>query len=65
MIIYKLNDAKNAESIYFETKEAAIRAGAGICYERYRSGKSFSYFLDALSKNMRYEDITIKPVNVY
>ena len=65
MIIYDLNDAKRAESIYFETGEAAIYTAAGICYERYRSGKSFSYFLDALSKNMRYEDITIEPVNVY
>ena len=46
MIIYKLNDAKNAESIYFETKEAAIRTGAGICYERY--GGSFKFFFNAL-----------------
>lgn len=65
MIIYDLNDAKRAESIYFETGEAAIYTAAGICYERYRSGKSFSYFLDALSKDMRYEDITIEPINVY
>ena len=43
MVIYELNDAQRAESIYFETKEAAIRAGAGICYERY--GGSFKFFL--------------------
>ena len=64
MIIYDLNDAKIAESMYFATKEAAIYTAAGICYERYRSGKSFSYFFDALSKDMRYEDITIEPVIV-
>ena len=63
MIIYKLNDAKNAESIYFETKEAAIRAGAGICYERY--GGSFKFFLDTLKDDMKYEDITIEPIIVY
>ena len=63
MIIYKLNDAKNAESIYFETKEAAIRAGAGICYERYKS--SFKFFLDTLKDDMKYKDITIEPVIVY
>ena len=63
MIIYKLNDAKNAESIYFETKEAAIRAGAGICYERYKS--SFKFFLDTLKDDMKYKDITIEPVIVH
>ena len=63
MIIYKLNDAKNAESIYFETKEAAIRAGAGICYERY--GGSFKFFFNALYNYMKYEDITIEFVIVY
>ena len=65
MVIYELNDAQRAESIYFETIEAAIYTGAGICYERYRGEKSFKYFLDALSKNMGYEDITIEPVNVH
>ena len=44
MVIYELNDAQRAESIYFETKEAAIRAGAGICYERY--GGSFKFFFN-------------------
>ena len=63
MIIYKLNDAKNAESIYFETKEAAIYVGAGICYERYKS--SFKFFLDTLKDNMKYKDITIEPVIVH
>ena len=63
MVIYELNDAKNAESIYFETKEAAIRAGAGICYERYKS--SFKFFLDTLKDNMKYKDITIEPVIVH
>ena len=63
MVIYELNDAKNAESIYFETKEAAIRAGAGICYERYKS--SFKFFLDTLKDDMKYKDITIEPVIVY
>ena len=63
MVIYELNDAKNAESIYFETKEAAIRAGAGICYERYKS--SFKFFLDTLKDDMKYKDITIEPVIVH
>ena len=63
MIIYDLNDAKIAESMYFETKEAAIYAGAGICYERYKS--SFKFFLDTLKDNMQYKDITIEPVIVY
>ena len=63
MIIYKLNDAKDAESIYFESKEAAIRAGAGICYERY--GGSFKFFFNALYNYTRYEDITIEPIIVY
>ena len=63
MIIYKLNDAKNAESIYFETKEAAIRTGAGICCERY--GGSFKFFFNALYNYMEYEDITIEFVIIY
>lgn len=63
MIIYKLNDAKNAESIYFESKEAAIRTGAGICYERYKG--SFKFFFNALYNYMKYEDITIEFVIVY
>ena len=65
MIIYDLNDAQRAESIYFETGEAAIYAGASICYERYRGEKSFQYYLDTLNKNMKYKDITIEPINVY
>ena len=63
MIIYDLNDAKIAESMYFATKEAAIYAGAGICYERYKS--SFKFFLDALKDNMKYKDITIEPIIVH
>ena len=63
MIIYELNDAKNAESIYFETKEAAIRAGAGICYERDKG--SFKFFFNTLYNYTRYEDITIEPIIVY
>lgn len=35
MVIYYLKDAKYATSMYFETEEKAIIAGAGICYERY------------------------------
>ena len=63
MIIYDLNDAKIAESMYFTTKEAAIYVGAGICYERYKS--SFKFFLDTLKDDMKYKDITIEPVIVY
>ena len=46
-----------------ETKEAAIRAGAGICYERY--GGSFKFFFNALYNYTRYEDIIIEPIIVY
>ena len=63
MVIYELNDAQRAESIYFETKEAAIRAGAGICYERYKG--SFKFFFNTLYNYTRYEDITIEPIIVY
>lgn len=67
MIIYDLNDAQRAESIYFETIEAAVYTGAGICYARYSMGgeKSFKYFLDALNDDMKYEDITIEPLVVH
>lgn len=65
MIIYDLNDAKIAESMYFETIESAIYTGAGICYERYRGEKSFKYFLDTLTDDMKYEDITIEPVVIH
>ena len=63
MIIYDLNDAKIAESMYFATKEAAIYVGAGICYERY--GGSFKFFFNALYNYTRYEDIIIEPIIVY
>ena len=63
MIIYDLNDAKRAESIYFETGEAAIYTAAGICYERY--GGSFKFFFNALYNYTRYEDIIIEPIIVY
>ena len=65
MIIYDLNDAQRAESIYFETIEAAVYTGAGICYARYEGEKSFKYFLDALNDNMEYRDITIEPTIVH
>ena len=63
MVIYELNDAKIAESMYFATKEAAIYVGAGICYERYKS--SFKFFFNALYNYTRYEDIIIEPIIVY
>ena len=63
MVIYKLNDAKNAESIYFEIKEVAIRTGAGICYGRYKG--SFIYFVETLNDNMEYKDIRIEPIITY
>ena len=63
MIIYDLNDAKIAESMYFATKEAAIRAGAGICYGRYKG--SFVYFVETLNDNMEYKDIRIEPIIRY
>lgn len=63
MVIYELNDAQRAESIYFEIKEVAIRTAAGICYGRYKG--SFRYFVDALNDNMEYKDITIEPIIIY
>ena len=63
MIIYDLNDAKIAESMYFFFFFSAIYVGAGTCYERYKS--SFKFFLDTLKDNMKYKDITIEPVIVH
>lgn len=69
MVVYDLNDAKYANSMYFETKEKAIMAGAGICYERYKGDKScdksFQGFINYLNDVMEYEDITIEPVVIY
>ena len=65
MIIYDLNDAKYANSMYFETKEKAVMAAAGICYERYKGDKSFQGFINCLNEVMEYEDITIECVVVY
>ena len=65
MVVYDLNDAKCANSMYFETKEKAVIAGAGICYERYKSNKSFQDFINSLNNAMEYEDITIETVVIY
>ena len=63
MVIYELNDAQRAESIYFEIKEVAIRTGAGICYGRYKG--SFIDYIDALNDNLKYKDISIEPIIIY
>ena len=65
MVIYDLNDAKDANSMYFETKEKAVIAGASICYERYKSNKSFQDFINCLNDDMIYKDITIETVVIY
>ena len=65
MVIYDLNDARYAESMYFETKEKAVIAGASMCYERYKSDKSFQDFINCLNDAMEYEDITIESVVIY
>lgn len=50
MVIYDLNDAKYAVSTYFETKEKAVIAGAGICYERYNGESTFQGFINCLNE---------------
>ena len=65
MLIYNLNDAKYAVSMYFGTKEKAVIAGAGICYERYESDKSFKGFINCLNETMEYKDITIEAIVMY
>lgn len=66
MIIYDLNDAKYANSKYFETQEKAVMAGAGICYERYKGDdKSFQGFINCLNDEMEYKDISIESIVVY
>ena len=65
MVVYDLNDAKYASSMYFETKEKAVIAGAGICYERYNGESTFQGFINCLNEAMKYEDITIEPIVIY
>ena len=65
MVIYDLNDAKYTVSMYFETKEKAVIAGAGICYERYNGESTFQGFINCLNETMEYEDITIESVVIH
>lgn len=65
MVIYDLNDAKYTVSMYFETKEKAVIAGAGICYERYNGESTFQGFINCLNEAMEYEDITIESVVIH
>ena len=36
-----------------------------LCYERYKNGQNFQYFINFLNDEMEYDDITIESVVIY